>query len=162
MGVEESRIGSTTFISELVPTKATAGAYLSRSLKSPSPKDLTVVPKTVCESQIRTQTYRNIPLNWYQRQPPWPRKATITPSPMGKTDRLATIFTRFYVGSISQTTYTGNDFHEPLRATISRDAMSEASAEPYIRATISRASAGNDSTRCYVGSISRTTYSLMG
>ena len=87
VGAEESRIGSPTFISELVPTIATAGAYLSRSLNNTSPRDLTVVPETVCESQIRTQTHQIIPPNRYQRQPPWPKKkATITLSLMGKTN----------------------------------------------------------------------------
>ena len=71
MGFEESRIGSTTFTSELVPTKATVGAYHNRSLRKIRPKDSIVVPESV--------QYRTISPKRFQRQPSWPRKTTVIP-----------------------------------------------------------------------------------
>ena len=167
MGVEESRKGSTTFIEELVPTKATVGAYHSRSLRNTRLKDLIVVPSLCAipnyiSEQIPTTAAMAKGDNGYSEPP---RKNQPTDND----------FYEMLCRSISRIIYTGNDFHappwatiftslrgqrfhEPPWATISRASMgnhfTSLRGQPFHEppwATISRASVGNNFTRCYVG-----------
>ena len=106
VGVEESHIGSPTFISELVPRMATAGAYLSRSLRKTRPKDLIVVPESMCDTEPTTAAMA--------------KKDNDNFEPYGQNQPTHNDFYEMLCQSISRTTYSSNDFHEPRRATISR------------------------------------------